>query len=132
MMLNQVNYGGAHLLYTLVDKDGMENHPLIKILRMVMPRMEIDPYPLTEYTVVKAVTDVDMWEIVLIRHDFPHDDPAAQKFCDARPYQIIYGGEIHFNPIDDLANWSMEEGHAEYQRLVDAAVSDGAHLKTLV
>lgn len=136
VMLNQINYGGTHLLYTLVDKEGMENHPLINILRMVMPDMtegmEIEPYPMVEYTVVKAVTDVDMWEVILIRHDFPHDEPEEQKFCDAEPYQIILGGELTFNEETGYANRSRENAYAEFQRLVDLSIADGAELETLV
>lgn len=137
MMLNQTSFGGTHLLYTLVDKEGMENHPVLNLLRAFMPEdyikdMEIESNPMVEYTVVKAVTDVDHWEVILIRHDFPHEDEESQKFCDKSPYQIIMGGEIHFNPKTGYANWSLDQGHAEFQRLVDEAEEDGAHLKTLV
>lgn len=135
VICNEIIVSGTHFMFSMInDMEELRVHPAISMLGELLPETlgEIVVKPMVEHVVIRAAMGEDKYEIILLRHDFPHDDPESQKFCDARPYQIILGGEIYFYPEDRLANWPLNEAHAEYQRIVDAAKADGATLITLV
>lgn len=135
-MLNRVNFGGRHLMFTLLGKDEMESHPLVSIIRMIMPEFsetaEVEIIEEVEYTVVHAYREEDSWEMIMVRHDFPHENAELQAMCDERPFQIIIGGELLPSMISGINNYSPEDANDTWARKVAEAIAMGNKLTKIV